>query len=121
MQIGGVNLDNRKVGGGISADDRCVKVAVVVQGDFKTLGSVYNMVVGDDIAVLVHNHTRAETYLTLLGLFLLLWLLTLTRLAAEEILEERVVKKRVGAVHRALSQLRSGKTLYTDNAVYCRL
>ena len=52
VQVGwSVDFQQRDVGGGVRADHGGREVAVVVEGDFESLGLGYHVVVGDYIAV----------------------------------------------------------------------
>ncbi len=116
VEVGSVDFDEGKVGGGVGADNGSVIVAVVVKGHFKPLRVGNDVVVGHDIAVGRYNHARAESDLSLFRLSRLLLLAWLLARSAEEIFKEWVVEESASVAH-ILLLTGSGVAFHRYNAV----
>lgn len=116
VEVGGVDFDKRKVGGGVGSDNCGIIVAVVVERHLKTLGVGNHMVVGHDISVGRYDYARAKANLPLLRLARLLLAGLLLAGSAEEIFKERVVEESSSVAHILLLAW-GGVTFYRHNAV----
>ena len=56
----GGDADKREVGGGVAADDGGLELAVVVEFDADVAGSLDDMEVGQDVALVIDDESRAE-------------------------------------------------------------
>ena len=126
-QFPGIDLDQSEVGSGIRAYDGSVERAVIVKSHFETFGTVDDMIVGDDIAVVADNDARSQSELTLGRLIVAvapaltgLRLRLLAARCSEEKVEE-VVAERVESALIAILHTRSGEALDRDYAVDGRL
>ena len=101
-----LNLDQGKVCGGVGSDDLGCEITVVVQRYFKLVGFLYDMVVGDDVAVRCYYDTASEARLAVNLLALLLLRLLLASWLLAKLGPEEKFKERVGISLRSLLYLR---------------
>ena len=107
-----LNLNQRKVGAGVSTNDAAFQFAVIVQFHGNFISTLNHVVVGYDIAVFGNNHAGTETYARL-GLYLTLLSATVT---------EEEVKNIRHALHcLSLAQLFGTYMYYGMNRTFCRL
>ena len=59
VEVLAIHLDKGQVGGGVGSNDACIEFAVVVERYGQFVGTIYHMVIGDDIAVCANDDTRA--------------------------------------------------------------
>ena len=88
-QVMRVNLHHGNVRLRVVADDFGREHASVLQGHLHFVGVIHHMVIGQDVAVLGHDHTGADAAFGLLRN-------TSSAAAAKELAEERIVRQWFG-------------------------